>query len=159
MLLLLLGNGKGCVNHFSISGSFPGARNRSCRPKEVLSYQNLIFISHTFTQLLTPVSAQSMEEMGKDFCPNFSNRFLKTLTEGAVTMEAGSLFQYFTTLTEKADPLLQRWLAPWGTLEGCPLWPRRAGGRKSKFGLISKRPLNILKAVMRSSLSRPRCKE
>ncbi len=30
---------------------------------------------------------QSMGEMGKDFCPNrfISNRFLKTLTEGAVT--------------------------------------------------------------------------
>ncbi len=42
----------------------------------------------------------------------FSNRFLKTLTKGAVTTEAGSLFQYFTTLTENADPLLRRWLAP-----------------------------------------------
>ncbi len=30
------------------------------------------------------VSVQSMGEMGKDFCPNFLNRFLKTLTEGAV---------------------------------------------------------------------------
>ncbi len=28
------------------------------------------------------------------------------LTEGAVTTEAGSLFQYFTTLAEKADPPL-----------------------------------------------------
>ncbi len=33
------------------------------------------------------------------------------LTE-AVTTEAGSLFQYFTTPTENADPLLRRWLAP-----------------------------------------------
>ncbi len=29
----------------------------------------------------------------------FSNLFLKTLTQGAVTTEAGSLFQYFTTLS------------------------------------------------------------
>ncbi len=29
--------------------------------------------------------------------------FLETLTEGAVTTEAGSLFQYFTTLIENAD--------------------------------------------------------
>ncbi len=39
--------------------------------------------------------------------PTFSNLFLKTLTEGAVTTEAGSLFQYFTTLIENADPLLR----------------------------------------------------
>ncbi len=55
---------------------------------------------------------------GKTFVKTFSNRFLKTLTEGTVTTEAGSLFQYFTTLTEKADPLLRRWLAPWRTLKG-----------------------------------------
>ncbi len=42
--------------------------------------------------------------------------FLKTLTEGAVTTRAESLFQYFTTLSENADPLLRRWLAPWSTL-------------------------------------------
>ncbi len=39
-----------------------------------------------------------------------------TLTEGALTTEARSLFQYFTTLTENADPLLRRGLAPWSTL-------------------------------------------
>ncbi len=33
----------------------------------------------------------------------FSNLFLKILTEGAVTTEAESLFQYFTPLAEKAD--------------------------------------------------------
>ncbi len=46
----------------------------------------------------------------------FFNLFLKMLTEGAVTTEAGILFQYFTTLTENADPLLRRLLAPWSTL-------------------------------------------
>ncbi len=39
----------------------------------------------------------------------FSNRFLKTLTEGADMMKARSLFQYFTTLTENADPLFRLW--------------------------------------------------
>ncbi len=67
---------------------------------------------------------------GRTSVQTSSNRFLKTLTEGAVTMEAGSLFQYFTTLTENAGPLLRRRLAPWRTLKGCPLRPRRAGGRK-----------------------------
>ncbi len=33
------------------------------------------------------------------------NLFLKILKEEAVTPEAGALFQYFTTLTEKANPL------------------------------------------------------
>ncbi len=75
------------------------------------------------------VSVQSVGEMGKN-----AIRFLKTLTEGAGTTEAGSLFQYFTTLTENAGPLLRRWLAPWSILKGCPLRPRRAGGRKNKFG-------------------------
>ncbi len=96
---------------------------------------------------------------GKISVHTSSNRFLKTLTEGAVTTEAGSLFQYFTTLTENADPLLRRRLAPWSTLKGCPLRPRRVGGRKYKVGSISKRSLNILKSVMRSSRSRRRCKE
>ncbi len=54
-------------------------------------------------------SVQSMGEMGKDFCPNFLQPFLENI-------DRGSLFQYFTTLTENADPLLRRWLAPWSTL-------------------------------------------
>ncbi len=43
----------------------------------------------------------------------FSNLFLKALTEGAITTETCSIFQYFTTLTGMAYPLLRRWLAPW----------------------------------------------
>ncbi len=55
-------------------------------------------------------------EWGKTSVQTFSNLFLKALTEGAVTTEAGSLFQHFTTLIENADPLFRRWLAPWSTL-------------------------------------------
>ncbi len=47
---------------------------------------------------------------------HFSNLFLKALTEGVVTTETGSLFQYFTSLTENADPFLRRWLALWKNL-------------------------------------------
>ncbi len=54
------------------------------------------------------VSVQSMGEMWKDFCPNLLQPSLEKLTEGAVTTEAASLFQYFTILTENADPLLRR---------------------------------------------------
>ncbi len=81
---------------------------------------------------------------GKTSVQTSSNRFLKTFTEGAVTTEAGSLFQYFTTLTENADPLLRRRLAPWGILKGCPHRPRRAARRKNKFGSIPKRPFEYL---------------
>ncbi len=49
----------------------------------------------------------------------FSNLFLKILKKGAVTTEAESLFQYFTTLTERADPLLRRWLVA-ATMNGGP---------------------------------------
>ncbi len=49
------------------------------------------------------------ERLLSKLSPTFSS---KTLTEGVVTTEAGSLFQYFTTLTENADPLLRRLLAP-----------------------------------------------
>ncbi len=76
------------------------------------------------------MSVQSMGEMGKTSVQTSSNRFLKTLTEGAVT-EAGRLFPYFSTLTENADPLLRRWLAPWSTLQGCPLRPRRVEGENT----------------------------
>ncbi len=53
------------------------------------------------------VSIHSMGEVGKDVQTS-SKRFLKTLAEGAVRTEAGSLFQYITTFTENADPLLRR---------------------------------------------------
>ncbi len=44
------------------------------------------------------------------------NLYLKILTNGSVTTEASSLFQYFTTLPEKADPLLRWWLLSYSTL-------------------------------------------
>ncbi len=39
-------------------------------------------------------------DFGKISVGTFSNPFLKILTEGVVSTEAGSLFQYFTNLTE-----------------------------------------------------------
>ncbi len=59
---------------------------------------------------------QSMGKIGKKNLSKLKpTSSLKIFTEGAVTMEAGSLFLYFTTLTEKADPLLRWWLVPWST--------------------------------------------
>ncbi len=60
--------------------------------------------------------SDGMGEMGNTSVQTFSNLFLKTLTERADATEAGSLIQYFTTLTENADPLFRRWIAPWSTL-------------------------------------------
>ncbi len=40
------------------------------------------------------MSVQLMGEMGKDFRPNFPYLFLKTMSTGAVTREAGNLIQY-----------------------------------------------------------------
>ncbi len=54
-------------------------------------------------------------EIEIDLCPNLThlaNLFLKILAEGAVTAEAGGLFQCLTALIEKADPLFRRWLLP-----------------------------------------------
>ncbi len=55
------------------------------------------------------------EGIRKDFYPNVLQPFLENITEEAVTTETVSLLQYFTTLTENADPLLRWWLAPWST--------------------------------------------
>ncbi len=53
--------------------------------------------------------------MGKD-CPNFLQPFLENIDERAVKTGTGRLFQYFTTLTENAELLLQLWVVPLNTL-------------------------------------------
>ncbi len=53
---------------------------------------------------------------GRTSVQTYAKLFLKTLTEAAVTTDVESLLQYFTTFTENADLLLQRWLVPWGAL-------------------------------------------
>ncbi len=50
--------------------------------------------------------------LGKTSVKTSSNRFLKTLTEGAVTTEAGSLFQRTYYLSEPLDPWLI-WIQGW----------------------------------------------
>ncbi len=51
-------------------------------------------------------------ELGNgDIGKGLSNLFLTALTEGSVKADTGSLFQYFTGLLEKANPLFRRWLA------------------------------------------------
>ncbi len=56
------------------------------------------------------MSFQSKEvsrgEIGKDLCLHLMQPFLENINKG-------SLFQYLTTLNEKADPFL---LLPWSTL-------------------------------------------
>ncbi len=48
-------------------------------------------------------------------------------------MEAVSLFQHFTTLTEKDYPLLRRLRVSWKALQGCLLRPRQVGGRQTSL--------------------------
>ncbi len=62
------------------------------------------------------LSVPSMGEIGKGLCPNLLRPFLENIDRRSLT--AGSLFQFFTTLIENADPLLRRWLAPWSPLLG-----------------------------------------
>ncbi len=81
------------------------------------------------------MSGQSMG--GKDFCPNTLQPF-----GGAVTTEAGSLFQYFKTLTENADSLLRRWLAPWrGAFLG--LVEREGEKRLEQYPIVTMINLNL----------------
>ncbi len=100
----------------------------------------LLVTHHLWWCLAESLHICVLGKWGKTSVQTFSSRFLKTLIEGAVTTEAGSLFQYFTTLTENADHLPRRWLAPWSTLKGCPLRPRRAGGRKTSSDQYPKGP-------------------
>ncbi len=69
---------------------------------------------------------------GKTSVQTFPTLFLNIFTDGAVTTETGSLFQYFTTL-----------IGPWSTWQGCSPRPRRVGRRKSKFESTSKRRVNM----------------
>ncbi len=73
-------------------------------------------------------------------------------------MEAGSLFQYLTTLT-KADPFLVRQLLLRRILWGCTLKQGRVGENTSKFGSTSSRPVNTLNVNTRSPQTRRSCKE
>ncbi len=71
---------------------------------------------------------------------------LNEMTEGAITIEVGSLFQYFTTRFEKDDFLRRRRLGPCRALKGCPLKPGRTAGIKKGLGPRSNPPENILYA-------------
>ncbi len=59
-------------------------------------------------------SVQSMGEMGKDFCPNFLQPFLENIDRRNCNDGGRELI----SITENADPLLRRRLAPWSTLKG-----------------------------------------
>ncbi len=68
-----------------------------------------------------------------------SKRFLKILTERAVTTEDERLFLGFTTISEKANSFFRKWLFPWRTL----LWE----GEESSSGPH----LNTLNPTIRST--------
>ncbi len=52
------------------------------------------------------ISVQLIGRRGSTVIETFSNLFLKKVAEGAVTTEAGSIFQYYTSLTENGNPCM-----------------------------------------------------
>ncbi len=97
--------------------------------------------------------------MGIEVTQVLQGRFrTKMETEGAKTRCAGSLFQYFTTRTEKAPLLRRRRLGPCSNRYAYPRRPARGGRRKNSDGLRSTFSLKILKARMRSARRRLRSK-
>ncbi len=52
----------------------------------------------------TKIGQMSVQLMGKTFIQTFFDLILNILTGGAVTMEAGSLFQYSTTIFSGGGP-------------------------------------------------------
>ncbi len=73
------------------------------------------------------LSVQSMGEMGKDFCPNFLQPFLENVDRRSCNDRSRELIPVFH------NPRTLEYLVA------------------VEFGSISKRPLNILKAVIRSA--------
>ncbi len=102
------------------------------------------------------VSVQSKGEMGKDFFLNFLQPFLEKIDTRMCKDGSRELIPVFHNPHRKCRPSPS---AVARNLEYLAGVPRRAGGMKNKFGSISKRPLNILKAVIRSARCRGRCKE
>ncbi len=77
--------------------------------------------------------------------------FFRIDAEGDQTRCAGSLFQYFTTRTEKAPLLRRRRLGPWSNRQVCPRSPARGGRRKKSDGL---RSISLLRKILLSSEKR-----
>ncbi len=75
---------------------------------------------------------------------------LKELTEGAVTIVAGSLFQYFTTRIEKDCFLRRRRLGPCSMSKGLPLNPGCSDGIKKILESRSNLSENTMYMVMKS---------
>ncbi len=91
------------------------------------------------------MSVQSMGEMGIGFCANVFQPFLESIDRRSCNVGSWVLIPVFHIRQRKCQPspsVMAR------TLEYLV---------KNKFGSISKRPVNILKAVIRSARSR-RCK-
>ncbi len=90
------------------------------------------------------MSVQSMGEMGNDFCPNFLQPFLENIDRRSYNDGFRELIPVFHNPHRKTGPLLRWWLALRSTLYGCPLRPRRAGGRKKRVWINTQKAREYL---------------
>ncbi len=95
-------------------------------------------------------SVQSMGEMWKDFCPNFLQSFLDNIDRKSCNDRSWELIPIFHNPHRTCLPSHS---AAASTLDYLGGVPSKATSSGRKFGSVSKRPLNILMAVMRSSQS------
>ncbi len=105
------------------------------------------------------VSVQPIGEKGKDFCPNFLQPFLENIDRRSCDDGSRELILVFHNPHQKSRPSPSAVARTLKYIEGVSSKAASSGRKEKKFGSISKRPLNILKAVMRSSRGRRRCKE
>ncbi len=94
------------------------------------------------------IDETSVQSVGKDFCPNCLQHFLSNIDRRSRNDGSRESFSVFH------DPLLRQWVLPWSALLGRVEWE----GDKNRFSSTSKRPVNILSAVIRSARRRF-CKE
>ncbi len=98
------------------------------------------------------MSVQSMGKMGKDFCPNVVQPFLENIDRRSCNDGSRELFPISHNPHRKGQPSRVAVARALEYLVGVPSKAASSGRKtKNKFGSISKRLLNILKAVMRSS--------
>ncbi len=106
------------------------------------------------------VSVQSMGEVGKDFCPNFLQPFLENIDRRSCNDGSRELIPEFHNPRQKIPTLSfdggSHLGVPW---RGARLGHVEQEEGKIKFWSVSKRPLNILQPVIRSTRNRHVCKE
>ncbi len=98
-------------------------------------------------------------EMGKDLCRNLLKTFLENIDRRSCNDGSQELIPVFHDPYRKGRSSPSAVARTLENLDGVPSKAATSGREKNKFGSISKRPVNILKAVIRSGRIRCHCKE